>query len=159
MRRTVDTLAGAIGRGLVAGFAGTAAMTVSSTLEAKLRGRAPSSAPARATAKMLGIKEFEDGVAEARFNDLSHWGYGTGWGVVRGLLGATGMSPKAATIAHGAAIYGAAQVTLPALEIAPPAIFWGKDEIAIDAFHHAVYAAATGLAYQLISNGHRRSTA
>ena len=150
MSTTVDTLAGAIGRGLVAGFAGTAAMTISSTLEARLRARAPSSAPARATAKMLGIKEFEDGVAEARFNDLSHWGYGTGWGVVRGLLGATGMSPKAATIAHGAAIYGAAQVTLPALEIAPPAIFWPKEEIAIDAFHHAVYATATGLAYQLI---------
>jgi hypothetical protein len=159
MRQAVDTLAGAIGRGLVAGFAGTAAMTISSTLEAKLRGRAPSSAPARATAKMLGIKEFEDGVAEARFNDLSHWGYGTGWGVLRGLLGATGMSPKAATIAHGAAIYGAAQVTLPALDIAPPAIFWGKDEIAIDAFHHAVYAAATGLAYQLVAgrNGNRAS--
>jgi hypothetical protein len=151
MRQAVDTLAGAIGRGLVAGFAGTAAMTISSTLEARLRGRAPSSAPARATAKMLGIKEFEDGVAEARFNDLSHWGYGTGWGVVRGLLGVTGMSPKAATIAHGAAIYGAAQVTLPALEIAPPAIFWGKDEIAIDALHHAVYAAATGLAYRLVA--------
>jgi hypothetical protein len=151
MRTEVDTLAGAIGRGLVAGVAGTAAMTISSTLEAKLRGRAPSSAPARATAKVLGIKEFDSELAHARFNDLSHWGYGTGWGVLRGLLGATGMSPKAATIAHGAAIYGAAQVTLPALEIAPPAIFWGREEIAIDAFHHAVYAAATGLAYQLVA--------
>jgi hypothetical protein len=139
-----------IGRGLVAGLAGTAAMTVSSTLEAKLRGRAPSSAPARATAKVLGIKEFEDGIAEARFNDLSHWGYGTGWGVVRGLLAALGLSPRAATVAHGAAIYGAAQVTLPALDIAPPAVFWPKAEIAIDAFHHTVYAAATGLAYRLI---------
>ena len=152
-RRTVSTVADAIGKGLVAGFAGTAAMTVSSTLEAKLRGRSASSAPARATAKMLGIKEFEDGIAQARFNDLSHWGYGTSWGVLRGLLGATGMPAKAATAAHGAAIYGAAQVTLPALEIAPPSVFWAKEEIAIDAFHHAVYAAATGVAYELISNG------
>jgi hypothetical protein len=153
MRKAVNSLADAIGKGLVAGFAGTAAMTVSSTLEAKLRGRAPSSAPARATAKMLGIKEFEDDIAKARFNDLSHWGYGTSWGVLRGLLAVTGMRPKVATAAHGAAIYGAAQVTLPALEIAPPAIFWAKEEIAIDAFHHAVYATATGVAYQLISNG------
>ena len=152
-RRTVSTVADAIGKGLVAGLAGTAAMTVSSTLEAKLRGRSASSAPARATAKMLGIKEFEDGIAQARFNDLSHWGYGTSWGVLRGLLGATGMPAKAATAAHGAAIYGAAQVTLPALEIAPPSVFWAKEEIAIDAFHHAVYAAATGVAYELISNG------
>jgi hypothetical protein len=152
MRQAANTLAGAIGKGLLAGFAGTAAMTVSSTLEARLRGRAPSSAPARATAKMLGIKEFEDDHAEARWNDLSHWGYGTSWGVLRGLLGATGMQPRAATAAHGAAIYGTAQVTLPALEVAPPAVFWPKEEIAIDAFHHAVYAAATGLAYELIES-------
>jgi hypothetical protein len=143
-------LSSAIGKGLVAGFAGTAVMTVSSTLEARWRGRPASSAPARATAKVLGIRSFEDATAQARFNDLSHWGYGTGWGVVRGLLAGAGMSPRAATAAHGAAIYGAAQVTLPALEIAPPVVFWAKEEIAIDAFHHAVYAAATGFAYRLV---------
>jgi hypothetical protein len=144
------TLATAIGRGLLAGFAGTAAMTVSSTLEARLRGRAASSAPARATAKVLGIKEFEDAQAKARFSDLSHWGYGTGWGVVRGLLGATGMSPAKATAAHGAAVWGSAQVTLPALEVAPPVIFWPPEEIAIDAWHHTVYAVATGLVYEML---------
>jgi hypothetical protein len=144
--KTVDS----IGRGLVAGLAGTAAMTLSSSLEARLRQRAASSAPARATAKVLGISGFEDARAQARFNDLAHWGYGTGWGVVRGLLAAAGLSPRAATVAHGAAIYGAAQVTLPALDVAPPAIFWPRREIAIDAFHHAVYATATGLAYQLV---------
>jgi hypothetical protein len=148
--KTLDTLAGSLGKGLIAGFAGTAAMTVSSTLEARLRQRAASSAPARATAKLLGIEAFEDDLARARFNDLAHWGYGTGWGVVRGLLGATGMTPAAATATHGAVIYGAAQVTLPALDIAPPVIFWPKEEIAIDAFHHTVYAVATGLAYELL---------
>jgi hypothetical protein len=39
------------------------------------------------------------------------------------------------------------------LDIAPPAIFWAPQEIAIDAFHHAVYAVATGIAYELLSNG------
>jgi hypothetical protein len=150
MRQFANTLATSIGKGLVAGFFGTAAMTVSSSVEARLRHRAASSAPARATAKVLGIKEFEDDVAAARFNDLSHWGYGTSWGVVRGLLAATGMSPKAATAAHGAAVWGSAQMTLPALEVAPPIVFWPKKEIAIDLWHHAVYAAATGLAYRLI---------
>jgi hypothetical protein len=147
----MTTIADSIGRGLVAGLAGTAAMTVSSTLEARWRGRAPSTAPARATAKVLGIREFDTPLAEARFNDLSHWGYGTAWGVARGLMAAAGLSPGAATIAHGAAVYGTEQVTLPALEVAPPAIFWGAREIAIDAFHHAVYAGATGLAYRLIA--------
>jgi hypothetical protein len=88
----VGNVARAIGKGLAAGLAGTAAMTLSSTLEARLRGRAPSSAPARAAAKMLGIKEFEDAHAAARFNDLSHWGYGTTWGALRGLLAAAGLS-------------------------------------------------------------------
>jgi hypothetical protein len=155
--KTAEKVASSIGKGLVAGFAGTAAMTVSSTLEARLRGRAPSTAPARATAKVLGIASFEDSIAQARFNDLSHWGYGTGWGVVRGLLDAVGVPPARATAAHGAAVWGSAQVTLPALDVAPPSIFWGAREVAIDALHHTVYAVATGVAYQLLSsgNGHR----
>ena len=147
--------ASAIGDGLVAGFLGTAAMTASSTIEARLRHRAASTAPARATAKALGIRAFDSDLAQARFNDLSHWGYGTGWGVVRGLLGATGMPPAKATAAHGAAVWGSAAVTLPALEVAPPLVFWGCEEVAIDVFHHAVYAVATGLAYELVSAGRR----
>jgi hypothetical protein len=43
-------------------------------------------------------------------------------------------------------------VVLPALDIAPPAIFWPKKEIAIDAFHHTVYAFATGIAYEVLSS-------
>ena len=154
--KTAERVASSIGKGLVAGFAGTAAMTVSSTVEARLRKRQPSTAPARATAKALGIATFEDGIAQARFNDLSHWGYGTGWGVVRGLLDVAGLPPRKATAAHGAAVWGSAQITLPALDVAPPAIFWPKEDIAIDAFHHAVYALATGIAYRLLSssNGH-----
>jgi hypothetical protein len=155
----MKTIAESIGRGLFAGLIGTAAMTVSSTVEARLRGRAPSSAPAQATTKVLGIKEFDSELASARFNDLSHWGYGTSWGALRGLLGATGMPARHATALHGAAIYGSAQVTLPALEVAPPIVFWPKEEIAIDAFHHLVYATATGLAYELISNGPKNGKA
>ena len=144
---SAERLASGVGKGLVAGFVGTAAMTLSSTLEARLRHRQPSSAPARATQKALGITAFEDDLARARFNDLSHWGYGTSWGAVRGLLDAAGLPPRAATAAHGAAVWGSAQVTLPALDIAPPVVFWPKQEIAIDLFHHAVYALVSGIAY------------
>ncbi len=143
-------LARTIGKGVVAGLVGTAAMTVSSTIEAKLRGRAFSDAPARATAKVLGIKEFEDARAKARFSDLSHWGYGTGWGIARAVMREFGLGPKLATPAHFAAIWGSAAVMLPALEIAPPFVFWGKEDVAIDVFHHLVYAGATGLAYELL---------
>jgi len=153
--KVLTKAASAIGDGLVAGFLGTAAMTVSSTVEARLRRRAASTAPARATAKALGIEAFASDRAQARFNDLSHWGYGTGWGVVRGLLGTTGMPAAKATAAHGAAVWGSAAVTLPALEVAPPFVFWGRAEVAIDLFHHAVYAIATGAAYELVAAGRR----
>ena len=39
-------------------------------------------------------------------------------------------------------------VSSPLLDVAPPFVFWGKEEVAIDLFHHAVYAAATGLVYE-----------
>lgn len=155
MRAAAEKVASSIGKGLAAGLVGTAAMTASSTLEARLRGRAFSTAPARATAKALGIATFEDDVAQARWNDISHWGYGTGWGAVRGLLGAAGLRGRAANAAHGAAIWGSAQVTLPALEVAPPIVFWKPEEIAIDAFHHTVYAVATGVAYDLLDSVRR----
>ena len=147
----LDGLAGAIGTGVLAGLAGTAAMTVSSTLEAKLRGRAFSSAPAEAAARVLGIREFESAAAKSRFSNLVHWGYGTGWGVARGLLGAAGLRGAAATPAHFATVWGSALVTLPTLDVAPPVTMWGREEVAIDVFHHAVYAVATGLAYEALS--------
>ena len=147
---TLNGLATAIGKGVVAGVVGTAAMTVSSTLEAKLRGRAFSSAPADAAAKVLGITEFESDAAKSRFSNLVHWGYGTGWGVARGVLRAFGLSPRAATAAHFASIWGGALVMLPALDVAPPVWRWGTEEVAIDVFHHLVYVGATAVAFELL---------
>ncbi len=139
-------VAGAIGRGLAAGVVGTAAMTVSSTLEMKVRGREASSAPAAAAAKVLGVEPKSD-EAKARFATLVHWAYGTGWGAVRGVLGAVGLGRSLATPAHLATVWGSELVLLPALGVAPPLREWGARELAIDVFHHAVYATATGLAY------------
>ena len=147
------TLAAGIGKGVLAGLAGTAAMTISSTVEAKLRGRAFSTAPAKAAAKVLGIAEFEDVRAQARFSDLVHWGYGTSWGVALGVMRALGFSPRVAAPAHFAAVWGGAAVMLPALEVAPPVPFWEPEDIAIDVFHHLVYVGATSFAYSRLTRG------
>ena len=72
--------------------------------------------------------------------------------MARGLLGATRMRPAAATAAHGAAVWGSAAVALPALDVAPPFVFWGRKEVAIDLFH-LVDAVAAGLAYDLVAGG------
>ena len=109
-------IAAAFGKGLFAGAAGTAAMTISSTLEAKLRGRGASTAPAQAAPKVLGVEPIDE-EAMARFSNLVHWGYGTAWGGVRGLLTAAGLSGPAATAAHLGLLWGSEQVMLPALEV------------------------------------------
>ena len=143
-------LAEALGKGLVAGVAGTAAMTVSSTLEMKRREREPSSAPADAAAKVLGIAGFVDDAARQRFGTLVHWGYGTGWGAVRALLGLAGLRPAAATAAHLGAVWGSEAVMLPSLGVAQPFWTWGAEEVAIDVGHHVVYATVTAVAYELL---------
>ncbi len=140
-----DTAA-AVGKGLFAGAAGTAAMTVSSSLEAKLRERGASTAPADAAGKLLGVQpRDEDG--QARFSSIVHWSYGTSWGAVRGLLQAAGIEGSTAAAVHFAAVWGSSQVMLPGLDVAPPPWKSLPGELAIDALHHAVYAVATGIAF------------
>ena len=139
-------IAASVGKGLFAGVAGTAAMTVSSTLEMKIRDRQASNTPAKAAGKVLGVEPTGES-EQARFSNLVHWGYGTSWGAVRGLIDAAGLEGKEAAAAHFLAVWGSEQVMLPALGVAPPFWQWGAKEVAIDAFHHLVYAGATGVAY------------
>lgn len=143
----IGSFAGSIGKGLFAGALGTLAMTASSTIEMKLRGREGSSAPADAAGKVLGV-EPADEESKERFSNIVHFGYGTGWGAARGVIGFLGLRGPAAAAAHLGAVWGTELVMLPALDVAPPATKWGSKEIGIDWFHHAVYAAATSLAYE-----------
>jgi hypothetical protein len=68
-----------VGKGLFAGVADIAAMTVSSTLETKVWGRQASTAPAEAAGKVLGVEPTRE-AKQARFSNLGHWGHGTSWG-------------------------------------------------------------------------------
>lgn len=145
----IGDVAAAFGKGIFAGVAGTAAMTASSTIEMKLRNRGASSAPADAAAKVFGVEPVDE-EARARFSNLVHWGYGTAWGGARGLVAAAGLSGTGATAVHLGMLWGSEQVMLPALKVAPPLTEWGAKEIAVDALHHMVYAAATGAAYSLL---------
>lgn len=145
----VRDVASGLGKGLVAGFIGTAVMTVSSTLEMKLTGRGASDTPARAAGKVLGVQP-RDPDGEQRFSQIAHFAYGTSWGAVRGLLEEFGIRGAAAGAVHFLMVWGAAQAMLPGLGVAPPATEWDAEELATDLFHHAVYAAATNAAYEFI---------
>ena len=81
------------------------------------------------------------------FSNEVHWVYGTSWGVMRGLLSMVGIRGFAASTVHMAAIWGTAVTLQPMLDIAPPLSEWDKKDIAIDIFHHAVYAIVAGLVY------------
>lgn len=142
----MSTIAGNVGRGLAAGAIGTAAMTASSSLEARLRGREASTAPADAMGTVLGVEPSSE-QGERRFNTAAHWGYGTAWGAVRGLIASTGLGPVASSAAHLGLVWGSEQVVLPATDASSPATRWPLREVGIDVLHHAVYAAATGLAF------------
>lgn len=63
---SIGDVASDVGKGLFAGLAGTAAMTVSSTLEMKLSGRGASQPPAQAAEAVLDV-EPKDEEGEARF--------------------------------------------------------------------------------------------
>lgn len=146
---TIDELSGRLVRGAVAGAIGTAAMTASSTLEARIRDRSASSAPADALTAVLEVEPV-DNDAEQRLSSIAHWGYGTAWGTVRGLLDGNRRGFAGPTAAHLAAVLAGEQVVLPATGAAPPATEWGAREVAVDVLHHAVYAIATGLAYRAL---------
>jgi hypothetical protein len=105
----------------------------------------------RAARKVLGIKQFNSPDAEQTFSTLVHWSYGTGWGVARSLLGSLGLRATLAAPVHFAAMWGGALVALPALDVVPPVRKWGRTELAIDLFHHLVYAVAAGLSYQALN--------
>jgi hypothetical protein len=143
----VSELATSVGKGLFAGLAGTAIMTVSSTAEANLSGRGPSSTPADAISAALRVRP-DDETGQQRLNTVAHWGYGTAWGAVRGLLAALGLRGPAAGLLHFAAVWGGEQAVLPLLGVGSPTPQYGAQATATDVLHHAVYAAATSAAYE-----------
>lgn len=69
-------LGNAIGRGLIAGLAGTLAITISQIIEMKITKRPPSFAPADAASKALSIEAATREERE-KFSNEVHWTYGT----------------------------------------------------------------------------------
>jgi hypothetical protein len=153
--KVLRVIANEVGRGLIAGFAGAVAMTIASTLEMKLRKRPPSSAPADAAGKVLGIRP-RDEKAKQRLSGLVHYVYGSAWGLGRAAIRAgfcavgRRRGSIAEPLAHFALVWGVGLAMLPALGITKPFWRWGTKEIAIDALHHSVYAAAADGAYRLL---------
>lgn len=145
-------LAGAIGKGLLAGLAGTAAITLSQMIEMKITKREPSEAPVKVASQVTGAAPADESQKEKLSNEI-HYAYGISWGVVRGLLGLAGLKGLPATLVHFGAIWATELIMLPKYDAAPPVDEQEPKSVAIDALHHAVYAVAAGLAYDALDAG------
>ena len=141
-----------IGAGIIAGFAGTVAITVCQMIERKITDRKEDAGPANAVEKTLDIQPKPG--TKKKLAKRVHWVYGTSWGIIRGLLGVCGFNKWVATGLHYGAITGAAMAVAP-LEDQNPVEDWSLKEIAIDLGHHAVYALTVGFVFDAIYNGKR----
>ena len=139
----------ALGKGILAGLAGTLAITASQMIEMKMTHRKSSDTPAKAAEKVLNV-EATDKEHKDQFVQQVHFTYGTAWGVMRGALDLAGLKGFPATAAHYSVVWGTAMTLLPSLKLAPPVTKWGAEEIAKDGFHHLVYATVAGLVYDAI---------
>ncbi len=149
-------VAAALGKGLVAGLAGTAVLTALQKLEMTQTGKEGSDTPAEAVEKVLGIR-FADDASRKRASKLTHWTYGTALGGVRGLLGAAGLGNVSGTAVHFGVVWGGEAAGLPALDLAPPPTDWGPEQVAKDAGYHGVYALAVGAVYAWLDGGSRHA--
>ncbi len=158
--------AGELGRSLVAGLAGTAAITAASATEqlvedaiqARKHGEQPSlslveaiSGPwlfaADVTGKVLGVTPSDD-AAKRRLSIAAHWTYGMAWGASLGALEAVGIRGPLAAGALLAGVLGAEMLVMPALHLFPPPSQWGRPAVISSTYQHAIYAAAAGLAFR-----------
>ncbi len=144
-------LFGALGRGMVAGAVGTAAMTVSERLEMAVSGREGSQVPGEVGASLLPGKNREYAPDVAQLNSAVHWTHGITMGAVRGALDVAGLRGAQASLLHFALLWGGDAALYRALNIADVPWRWTPDELATDLLHKGVYAAVTGAVYDAVS--------
>lgn len=148
----------ALGRGLLAGISATAVMTISQMIEMKITKREPSDAPVKVAEDTVGVEPATKADTEKLSQEL-HWAYGTSWGIARGLIGLTGLKGLPATLVHFTAVWGTSLIMLPMHKAAKPITKQKPQDIAVDAFHHAVYAITAGVVYDVIDAGSKNERA
>ena len=138
------TLTRAMVLGMVAGAAGTVAMTITQRLEMSLSGRAPSTVPGQVGAHLVPGADPAAPGDVARLAGPVHWGHGIAMGAVRGVLDVTGLHGPAASATHFALVWGGDAALYDALGIADVPWRWSADELGADVLHEGVNADVTG---------------
>lgn len=139
-----------MGIGLIAGLAGTIAMTISQKVEMKITGRKPSDSPAKAAREVFDIKPVTEGKSGKVSNEI-HLFYGTSLGMIRGALSLLCLKGLPASFIHLVTVWGGEMIMLPALKVAPPITKEKPEDIAIEGLHQFVYAITTGVVFDAIN--------
>ena len=139
-------LTATLGRGVLAGVAGTVVMTAFQKLvEMPLTGRADSYAPAELAERVLPVRPTTAGGRTA-LNYAAHFSLGTLWGAAYGVAARRGLRGQKAVNAVFAAVYPADVATSTALGVYAPSTWTAKDWL-IDVLGKYVQAQATGLIF------------
>ncbi|HEY9533011.1 MAG TPA: hypothetical protein VIQ77_00675 [Mucilaginibacter sp.] len=149
---TLGKLGRAIGNGLLAGVAATAAITISQMIEMSISKRQPSEAPVKVVSETVGAKPAHEEDKEKLSHEI-HWAYGSVWGISRGIIGLTGLRGFPAALVHFATVWGTSLIMLPHYKAAKPVNEREPQEITIDALHHAVYALTATVVYDALDAG------
>ena len=165
--RDRSTPLGVIGRGLVAGAIGTAALTAYQTAAAVRRGESlkdtvapepPASweeAPASAQVGyrfLRGVFQRDASPEKApAMTNAVHWAYGTAWGAVYAVLDeSVDGSALLKAPAFGSLVFANAYVALPAMKLYDPPWEYSARTLATDWSYHVIYGGAVALAYRLV---------
>ncbi len=132
-------------RGLVAGLAGVAAMTLAEKLEQAVTKRPNSYVPAHTLERLLGLPHKPD---EERLvmNWVMHWGQGILLGAVRGLMAEHGVRGPVGSLLFMNLRLLNDQTLENATGVGTLPWTWPIDEQVIDLSHKAIYAFVTGAA-------------
>ena len=143
------TMSAALGRGVVAGLAGTAAMTAfQKAIEMPLTGRSDSYAPASFAEKVLPVRPGSDS-GRKRLNYGTHFALGTMWGTAYGLAARTGLRGQRAVAVVFLTVYTGDVLLNTALGLYEPSS-WSRRDWAIDIIDKLVQAEATGAAFDYV---------
>lgn len=137
-------LRAAAGKGVIAGLAGVAAMTITEKLEQRLTRRPDSYVPARTLLAVLGRGPAEH-ARPVLVNYLMHYGTGALLGVLRGVWAQIGLRGPVWSLAHAVVRLSTDQTLENATGVGAPPARWPRQEHAVDVLHKAVYALVTGL--------------
>ena len=153
-RRTAT--AGTIGRGVVAGVAGTVVMTAFQKLvEMPLTGRPDSYAPANFAERVLPVHPTTP-EARTRLNWVTHFGLGGMWGTAYGVAAVAGLRGQKAVNAVFATVYTSDVLLNTALGLYQPTQ-WSTRDWAIDVVDKYVQAQATGVIFDRFLDPTERS--